>query len=33
MMAHLSRVEELLARKVQEEKEGENPVPKVWYTT
>ena len=33
MMAHLSRVEELLARKVQEEKEGESPVPKVWYTT
>ena len=33
MMAHLSRVEELLARKVPEEKEGESPVPKVWYTT
>ena len=33
MMAHLSRVEELLARKVPEEKEGENSVPKVWYTT
>ena len=31
MMAHLSRVEELLARKVPEEKEGENPVP-VSYT-
>ena len=26
-------VEELLARKVPEEKEGESPVPKVWYTT
>ena len=29
----LSRVEELLARKVPEEKEAESPVPKVWYTT
>lgn len=33
MLAHLSRVEELLEKKTPEEKAEKENVPKVWYTT
>ena len=33
MLSHISRVEELLEKKVPEEEEKKESIPKVWYTT
>ena len=33
MLSHISRVEELLEKKVPEEEAKQESIPKVWYTT